>query len=121
MVIRNFERLILGLVTAASLVGAAEARGMDDRTATPIQRGVGQRMPDFTLKTAAGDSSIRLYSYARLQKKAVVLVFTGTACPVAEVYLPRLNELAKAYESKEPSSLRQLQRGRAGGRCGCTP
>jgi peroxiredoxin len=100
MAMRNFERLVLCLVAATILGGGARASGMDDRTATPINRGVGQRMPDFTLKTASGDTSIRLYGYARLQKKAVVLVFNGTACPVAEVYMPRIKELAKAYESK---------------------
>ena len=62
-------------------------------------KNVGQRMPDFTLKTAAGDT-VRLYGFARDKKKAVVLVFTGATCPVGDVYLPRLAEMARSYESK---------------------
>ena len=100
MAMRILGSLVLGLLAASTLGSETVAFGGDDRPASPINRGIGQRMPDFTLRTATGDTSVRLYSYARLKKQAVVLVFTGTACPVAEVYLPRLNEMAKAYDSK---------------------
>jgi peroxiredoxin len=90
---------ILSLVatTLLGLGAGSTARGGD--TPEPTARNVGQRMPDFTLKTLAGDP-VHLYGYAREKKKAVVLVFTGTACPVGDLYMPRLAELAKVYEPK---------------------
>ncbi len=89
MTTRTMRRLVLGLVLAATPVFGADAPAVD--------RNVGQRMPDFTLKAASGES-VRLYGYARQRKKAVVLIFTGLSCPVSEVYTPRLVELAKTYE-----------------------
>lgn len=86
--------LILGL-TAPAALGAGES----PPSPSHVGRNVGQRMPDFTLKSAGGDP-IRLYGFAREKKKAVVLVFTGVACPVGDVYLPRLAELAKSYEPR---------------------
>ncbi len=81
------RRVVLGLGIAA--MAAADA--------PPVDRNVGQRMPNFTLKSNTGET-IRLYAYAAQKKKAVVLVFTGTACPVSDVYAPRLAELARKYE-----------------------
>src|ERR1700689_4476378 len=33
-------------------------------------------------------------------KKAVVVIFTGTQCPVSNYYVPRLKELSKTYAAK---------------------
>lgn len=98
MTSRTMRRLALGLA-AAAILGDAGPPALADDAPAAVDRNVGQRMTDFTLKTASGEP-VRLYGFARQKKKAVVLVFTGTACPVAEVYLPRLNELAKAYGPK---------------------
>ncbi len=89
MTTQIMRRIVLGLA-AAAMAGA---------DAPPVDRNVGQRMPNFTLKTAAGET-IRLYGYAAQKKKAVVLVFTGNACPVSNVYAPRIAELAKKYEAQ---------------------
>jgi peroxiredoxin/mono/diheme cytochrome c family protein len=83
------RRIVLGL-------GIAAMAGAD---APPVDRNVGQRMPNFTLKSASGET-IRLYAYAAQKKKAVVLVFTGNTCPISDVYAPRLAEMAKTYEPK---------------------
>lgn len=93
MTTRTIRRLALGLCLVLSAVPAFGADG------PAADRNVGLRMPDFTLKSVTGES-IRLYGYAFQRKKAVVLVFTGTTCPVSEVYAPRLVELAKKYEPK---------------------
>ena len=58
---------------------------------------IGQRVENFTLPATNG-SSVALYSLAG--KKAAVLVFTGTQCPVGNLYLPRLVELARTFEPK---------------------
>lgn len=94
MTMRTWKRLVLGLAVATAFAGAS--MGAD---APAVDRNVGQRMPDFTLKNTSGES-VRLYAYALQRKKAVALIFTGTSCPVSEVYTPRLVELAKEYEPK---------------------
>jgi len=101
MVIRSMGWRALGLVMTLVMGSAAETtvRAADAMTRTPTDRNVGRRMSDFTLKTAEGDS-IRLYNFAREKKKAVVLIFTGTACPLSDLYFPRIAELAKEYEPK---------------------
>jgi peroxiredoxin len=61
----------------------------------PIDRGVGRRIADFTLRDTAG-KEVRLYDFAG--KKAVVVVFIGSGCPLSDLYLPGLAELARKYE-----------------------
>jgi peroxiredoxin/mono/diheme cytochrome c family protein len=69
---------------------------------TPIDRGLGLPVQNFTLRDTAG-KEVQLYSYAG--KKAVVVVFIGTGCPVNDLYLPRLAEMAKEYSKKEVAFL----------------
>src|SRR5262245_1371635 len=56
---------------------------------------VGTRVESFTLKDTAGKS----WSLDDVKdRKAVVVVFLGTECPVNNAYVGRLAELHKAYE-----------------------
>ena len=64
----------------------------------PLDRGVGQRLANFTLRDAISGRPVSLYGFAG--KKAAVLVFLGTDCPIANLYAPRLVELNKAYRSQ---------------------
>lgn len=82
--------LLLGPVFAIALFGrlAPRARASQD---TP------QRIPNFTLNDTTG-KPISLYGYAG--KKAVVLAFTGTECPVGNLYMPRLKQLAERYAAQ---------------------
>ena len=57
-----------------------------------------QRVADFTLKDVASDRPVALYSF--IGKKAIVLVFLGTDCPVGNLYVPRLIELNRNYRNK---------------------
>jgi peroxiredoxin/mono/diheme cytochrome c family protein len=91
MTTRTLSRFLLGLALLATPAFGADGPAID--------RNVGQRMPDFTLKSTSGEA-VRLYGYARQRKKAVVLVFTGASCPVSDIYTPRLIELAKGYEPR---------------------
>jgi peroxiredoxin len=61
----------------------------------PIDRGVGQGVANFTLRDTTG-KEMQLYAYEG--KKAVVIVFIGVGCPVSDLYLPRLAEMARKYE-----------------------
>jgi peroxiredoxin/mono/diheme cytochrome c family protein len=79
------------IITLAALVVASDVRSDE----SPLDRGIGQTVPDFTLTDTSG-KAVRLYSYAG--KKAVVVVVIGTNCPVSDLYLPRLAELARKYE-----------------------
>ncbi|MCI0380598.1 MAG: redoxin domain-containing protein [Gemmataceae bacterium] len=52
---------------------------------------------DFRLKDAAG----KVWSLADCKdKKAIVVLFLGTQCPINNAYAPRLGELHKEYEPK---------------------
>jgi len=58
---------------------------------------IGAKVADFTFQDIAGPSH-SLYGYK--DKKAIVLVFVGTECPIANLYLPRLAELHKQYAAR---------------------
>lgn len=64
----------------------------------PLARGIGERLADFTLPDARTGQPVQLYGFRG--KKAGVLVFTGTSCPIGDLYMPRLRELAVAYEPR---------------------
>jgi peroxiredoxin len=81
--------LTILVTTALDLPGAAEAR--------LVPPAVGASVPKFTLK----DIHRRPRSLAGFKaKKAFVVVFVGTECPLANLYLPSLAELHKAYADK---------------------
>jgi peroxiredoxin len=75
---------------AAALVCAAEP-------AAPVPPQVGAKVPDFTLKDTGG----RTHSLSAYKgKKAVIVVFVGTECPIANLYLSTLAEMHKKYAPK---------------------
>jgi peroxiredoxin/mono/diheme cytochrome c family protein len=76
----------------------AQAGPTDSRSELPLGRGLNQRVSDFTLKNVALDRPVSLYSF--VGKKAIVLVFLGTDCPIGNLYVPRLIELNRAYHNK---------------------
>ena len=80
-------------VVAALILSASQT--LAGAPATDLR--IGLRVNNFTLPATDG-SSISLYSLAG--KKAAVLVFTGTQCPVGNLYLPRLVEVARSFEPK---------------------
>jgi len=58
---------------------------------------IGAKVPDFAIPTIDG----QLHSlYSDKGKKAIVVVFIGTDCPLANLYIPTLVELHKKYASK---------------------
>lgn len=85
-----------GMVVVLAAVAGASTH-LDAAESSPIGRNIGRQVPDFTLKDTSG-KPVRLYGYRG--KKAVVLVFLGTDCPVGNLYAPRLAELARAYQDK---------------------
>jgi peroxiredoxin len=81
--------LALGLIGVMAFPSFGEDRPVDVR--------IGKTMPNFTLEGVDG-KPVTLYGFAG--KPGAVIVFTGVDCPVGNLYLPRLIELAKTYEAK---------------------
>ncbi len=73
-----------------SLVGHAF---FQERTPSPV----GKTVPDFTLRDPAG-KEVSLEAFK--DKKAVVVLFLGTQCPINNQFLPRLAELHKEYSGQ---------------------
>jgi peroxiredoxin len=63
----------------------------------PIPAASGKNVEDFRLKDSAG-KSVSLADFK--DKKAVVVFFLGTECPINNAYAPRLAELHKEYSDK---------------------
>ena len=83
------------LFLAAATLFATTAMAADE---PPLTRLVGTNPGLFTLKDAATGREVPLESFKG--KKAAILVFLGIDCPVGNQYVPRLAEIAKAYEPK---------------------
>ncbi len=56
------------------------------------------KIADFTLQDVQTDKPVSLGDLKA--KKAVVVVFIGTECPINNAYMPRLAEMAKTYADK---------------------
>ena len=92
MTIQSVLRSASLLVLAASAVAVAVAEE------SPIDRGVDRPVSNFQLRDVLHDRQVALADFAG--KKVAVLVFTGTDCPVGNLYMPRLVELNAAYKDK---------------------
>ena len=65
--------------------------------AEKVPANVGRKVADFSLKDALGHV-VALADFK--DKKAIVIVFTGTECTVSNAFMPRLAELNSKYASK---------------------
>ena len=79
-------------------VQAFSADQPDKPAELPIDRGLMQRLSNFTLKDVTSGRSHTLYGYQG--RKAIVLVFLGNECPVGNLYVPRLIELNREFRKK---------------------
>jgi thiol-disulfide isomerase/thioredoxin len=66
-------------------------------TADPANSPVGKRVDPFALKDVWGTTH-SLDDWK--EKKAIVVVFLGTDCPLARLYGPKLSQLAQSYRAK---------------------
>ncbi|HEX6985167.1 MAG TPA: redoxin domain-containing protein, partial [Planctomycetaceae bacterium] len=76
----SFAALLVGVSAVSAPAPAAEPVG------------------DFTLRDSSGVE--RSLSRLAEGKRAVVLAFVGTECPLARLYAPRLADLARTYEGQ---------------------
>jgi peroxiredoxin len=87
---RTRLRALFCVAVCAALLAAPAVRATD-----PPPNNVGKKVGDFTL---ADPRDHRPVSLAELgDRKAVVVVFVGTECPLSNAYLPRLAELHREY------------------------
>jgi len=63
-----------------------------------LDRGPGQVVPDFAIRDARTGQLDRLSEH---RGRVVVIVFTGTNCPIGELYMPRLSNLARVLEMRD--------------------
>lgn len=90
--------VVAGAATIPAMGPAGRAGPVDARSELPADRGVMQRVADFTLDDVTTGQPVRLYNY--VGKRAIVLAFLGTDCPVGNLYVPRLIELNRAYKNQ---------------------
>ena len=63
---------------------------------------LGRRVLDFVVPDSAGDHAFagKPTALSDFDSKVIVAVFLGTACPIANSYIPTLNELQKRYHDR---------------------
>lgn len=83
--------MLIGLTAAAAALFGPRPKTID--------RGPGRQMPSFTLFEARTKKPITLANY-RGRAQAIVVIFTGIQCPIGNLYVPRLAELARAYDRR---------------------
>ncbi len=89
--IRGLAALLgLAVVTTACLVGFSHRYGRLDRAP-------GQVIAEFELREVSTGRLHRLFQH---RGRVLVIVFVGTNCPVGELYMGRLAELATKYRSR---------------------
>jgi peroxiredoxin len=83
------------LVTALAILWLVPSAS---RVATAAEARVGRKIENFTLTDArGGERALKDWADA----KVVVVAFLGTECPLANLYAPRLAELAKNWSPKD--------------------
>ena len=93
---RRFKaRAILGIILLGCVVSGV-AWKIHERAAA-FRREPGRVVAEFAIRDVRTGQIHRLSDHSG---RILVVVFTGTLCPIGELYLPRLNALAKKFESR---------------------
>jgi peroxiredoxin len=87
-----------GVMISVMPDGTVRAGQPEQSAELPLDRGLMQRLSNFTLEDPATGRSHTLYGYQGRQ--AIVLIFMGIDCPVGNLYLPRLNEMYTEFRNK---------------------
>ena len=69
--------------------------GGAEKADVPEQSAVGKQVANFVLPQGAGEKEIALTDFGG--KRAVVLFFMGTSCPIANLYITEMQELQEKY------------------------
>jgi peroxiredoxin len=88
------------LLTANAYRGSNETTPQVAGEPEFVELEIGKRAPDFQLPAATGDAKQTVSLYDQKNKKAIVLMFIATRCPVSNDYNERMAAVAKAYAGK---------------------
>lgn len=92
-----FNRSAARIVALATLVSLVTPLAVGGNAQGADEPRVGRKVDDFTLDDFRGRArSLKEWSDAKL----VVVAFLGTECPLANLYAPRLSELAQKWKDK---------------------
>jgi mono/diheme cytochrome c family protein/peroxiredoxin len=91
-------RAAVGLSLVLALGGALLLGTSLHETHGPDARGAGRRVSGFRLLDPRTGRMVALGDDA--DRRAVVLVFLGTDCPIGNLYLPRLSAMARSYQAR---------------------
>ena len=86
-----------GRSTAVCLLILLGSCGSLSKAAENASANLGKKIAEFSLHDGKGQQ-VSLSEFT--DKKAIVVVFIGTECPINNVYMPRLAELHKAYADR---------------------
>ena len=79
------------------LLSAAFAGGKASAERALVPPAIGAKVGDVAMKDVSG----RIRSLREFKnKKAIVVIFVGTECPIANLYFPTLAEMQKRYADK---------------------
>ena len=92
------HRGLLGWLVVIGLGIGGVSAWLLNRERGLVDRKPGQVVPDFAIPDVRTD---QLHSLSQHRGQVVVIVFTGTACPVGELYMPRLSVIAQAFEMRD--------------------
>ncbi|MFO0948511.1 MAG: redoxin domain-containing protein [Planctomycetota bacterium] len=90
-------RRLSALCIALAMVGLVRAADSQESGGETAKNPVGTKIASFKLQDYRG-KEVSLGDFA--DKPVIVVTFLGTECPLARLYAPRLQELAKQYEKK---------------------
>lgn len=94
---RRLPAVLLAAAAAAALLGGTLTTGRAAPSPERPAEVIGTRAPDFSLKDQSGKT--RTLAEFR-DRKAVVVVFLGTQCPIANTYAPVLGDLSRRFEPR---------------------
>jgi peroxiredoxin len=89
-------RRVLRWSLLVSLIAGVSGWAFRHRRPT-LNRNPGRVIAEFELPDARTGENHRLSQH---RGRVVVIVFTGTVCPIGELYMPRLSALTKTYQGK---------------------
>ncbi len=90
--------MTIRLVPVAVLLGLLTFGETHSGLSNDPPESIGKRIANFTLKDAVKNTTVSLDDFK--DRKAVVVVFMGTECPINNAYQPRLAQLNKEYTAK---------------------
>ncbi|MFI5459473.1 MAG: redoxin domain-containing protein [Isosphaerales bacterium] len=91
------HRWLLGWLLLAGLCAGGSLWSFGQRRGT-LDRGPGQVVADFEIRDVRTGQLDRLSEH---RGRVVAIVFTGTSCPVGDLYMPRLSDLARFFEMRD--------------------